>query len=308
MSRESLRTGFTLIELLVVIAIIGILVGMLMPAIQAVRESARRTQCLNQQRQMAAGLSNYESANKHFPAGYTYPQQAMWSAFLLPYIEQTAVYDMIDFNGPWDITQTNNAAALATYISIFQCPSTRAPQFLADGQGIPNRVPCTYLACTSGLNNRESGPEPYAGDANVADGIFFVNSKTRTRDIVDGLANTLLLGESIFDIDLRGDDYSGNPQVIDHWYIGSSQLMPVNPFGSLEISEALGSTACPVNAYKRADAPINDMELGFSSRHAGGTQVAFADGHVRFVAESIDVAIWSAWGTRANLETVSDDE
>ncbi len=295
--------GFTLIELLVVISIIGLLMAMLLPAVQMVREAGRRTVCLNNLKQQSLAVINLHDTQGRFPPGYTYPEQAMWSAFILPFMDQGNLYHSLDLSGPWTDPGSASSAACATYISQFQCPSSGVPMQI-DAQGIDQRVPCTYLACASGLLNRESGEFPWVGDE-VSDGIFYRNSRTSMKDITDGTSHTVLLGEAIFDFSIWGDDYHGHPQVVDHWYIGTRELIPQDvSYGdsSTEISECLGSTGCPINSTHRDDSPINDKELCFSSRHPGGTQVAFADGHVRFVSEYVDFAIWQAVGSRRNGE------
>ena len=292
--------------LIFVIAIIGILIGMLLPAIQMVRESARRTQCLNNLKQISVALTSYEVSHRHFPPGYAFPSQTFWSAYILPQLEQKNLYDTIDLDGPWTTAGTGNHDACASYIEVFQCPSSGVESYVENGQGITNRVPCTYLACASGTINRESGPRPWVGDPDpaISNGVFFENSKVRNAQISDGKSNTILVGEALFDFELWGEDYVNSPEVVDHWYIGSDAL-GVNPVDeSSDISEAIGSTACPINATKDAASPINDKELCFSSRHPGLAQFGFADGHARNLRETIDPIVYSALGTRNNGEVI----
>ena len=304
------RPAFTLVELLVVIAIIGILVGMLLPAVQMVREAARRTECLNNLKQMALAMHHYHDSHRKFTPGYTWPAQTMWSAYILPHIDQNNIYNTIDLDGPWAEDDTPNEMACGTYISLFQCPSSgvfeHAGEF--ENQGIKDRVPSNYLACSSGTNNRESGELPYVGMPE-SDGIFFRNSATKFKDIIDGTSSTVLLGEAIFDYDIWGQDYHNGWEVVDHWYIGTREFdneYPEHfPDISTEVSEALTSTACPINSTYIENAPVNDKELCVSSRHPSGAQVAFADGHARFIAENIDLVLWSALGTRAGGEVNS---
>lgn len=303
---RKIRCGFTLVELLVVIAIIGILIGLLLPAVQSVRETARRTQCLNHLKQMALASQDYVGTHRKFPSGYTFPGRAFWSAYLLPHMGQQTVYDTLDLDGPWATDGSANEAALAHFIGEFQCPSSGVAKSIPDGQGVPNRVPCNYLACASGLNGSESGSPPYFDDADVADGIFYVNSETRMRDLQDGATNTVLIGEALFDFDLEGVDSAGSPEIVDHWYIGSDFIAPSYPDNSLDSSECLGSTAVPVNSNKLSTASITDQEVCFSSRHPGGTQLAFADGHARFIGESIDPKVYSAIGSRNGGEIIGD--
>ncbi|MCH2177371.1 MAG: DUF1559 domain-containing protein [Mariniblastus sp.] len=304
------RNAFTLVELLVVIAIIGILIGMLLPAVQMVREAARRVQCTNHIKQQSLAILDFESANGSLPSGFSTPGMTMWSAYILPFIEQNNLYEGLDKEGPWSrwtAVNPNNPAALGTYIGIFQCPSANVDRSQYDPLPDTDRVPCCYLACASGLNNRESGERPWCGMGAYeglpkSDGIFYQNSETRLSEILDGLSHTILVGESLPDQEVWSDDYSGNSQKVDHWYIGSGELPSYDDFpefASAECSECLGSTACPINSIKIPDAPGNDKELSFGSRHIQGVNMGFADGHVRFLAETVDRSVWSALGTRS---------
>lgn len=311
------RMAFTLIELLVVIAIIGVLIGMLLPAVQMVREAARRIECANNVKQQSLALLNYESAHQHFPSGFEFPGMTMWTCHILPYIEQENLYDTLDLNGPWSLREgatAANADALSTYISIFRCPSADIPVSQFDALVATDRTPCCYLACASGLNNRESGEKPWAGmnrfgELAASDGIFYLNSQTTIAEVSDGLSTTVLIGESLPDQDLFGVDYSGNNQKVDHWYIGSAELPTYESLNnSAESSECLGSTACPVNSLFIPESSINDKELSFGSAHPQGVNIGFADGHINFINDSIDAIIWSAIGSRQGGEVVTTIE
>ena len=310
------KRGFTLVELLVVIAIIGILIGLLLPAVQMVREAGRRIQCANQLKQQVLAMLNYEDAHKNLPPGFNSPGMTMWSGFILPQIEMNTLYEKIDINGPWSnftATSPDNPAALSVHIALFQCPSANIDRVQYDPLVDAERVPCCYLACASGLNNRESGAKPWCGmdefnGLPASDGIFYQNSETRLAEITDGLSNTVMIGETLPDQTLFNDDYSGNPQKVDHWYIGSGELATyteIGAFNSAECSECLGSTACPINSIKDLNSPANDKELSFGSEHPQGTNVGFADGHIRFVNDQIDAATWSALGSRQNGEAIT---
>ncbi|MGI9519699.1 MAG: DUF1559 domain-containing protein [Pirellulaceae bacterium] len=311
----SYRHGFTLVELLVVIAIIGILIGMLLPAVQQVRESARRIECANQLKQLSLGMLHYETSHRVFPPGFTNPGMTMWSAFILPHIEQGNLFDDIDIDGQWSsftTTHPANIEALGSVVSIFQCPSASIQAAQYDPHMMADRVYSCYLACASGLNNRESGDPPFCGmnaygDWPASDGIFYFNSTTKQAEITDGTSNTVLIGETLPDQNLIEDDYSDNPQKVDHWFMGSAELSDyeyILTVGSAEVSECLGSTACAVNSIKIEEAPINDKELSFGSAHPAGVNVSFADGHVRFMTDFVDAETWSALGSRGGREVV----
>ncbi|MEM7781829.1 MAG: DUF1559 domain-containing protein [Planctomycetota bacterium] len=314
--RGGRSAGFTLVELLVVISIIGVLIGMLLPAVQQVREAARRTQCANNLRQQCLAMLNYEASQQKFPPGYTVPANTMWSAFILPYIEQGNLFEKIDLDGPWGahaLASQQNIDALSVFIPIFRCPSSGIPRVQFDPFIQADRTPSCYLACASGNNNRESGDRPWVGmnrdgDLEASDGIFYLNSSIPIDDILDGTSTTVLIGESLPDQDVTGVDYSGNSQKIDHWYIGSRELHFYEniPSDSAESSECLGSTACPVNSWRDDLAPINDRELSFGSAHPTGINLGFADGHVDFIENRIDSVTYSAIGTRFGREVVND--
>lgn len=297
MRRQS--PGFTLVELLVVIAIIGILIALLLPAVQAAREAARRAQCQNNLHQIGIALHNYHDTNRKFPPGITWPNRTFWSGHLLPYLEQRPMYEMLDLDLMWNTSPNNEACG--TYLSMFRCPSTTAPRHIT-AQGIPDRVPCNYLACTSGTVTRESapagsGPSPLAGSPD-SNGIFFVNSATKLADIVDGSSSTVAVGETVFIFKGHGPDHSGRNQFLDHWYIGT-----LEGCGN-EVSESMGTTGVAINAFE-LPVFVDEKELSFSSRHPAGSQVVLADGSVRFISEGIDRSTWSALGTRDSGEVVA---
>lgn len=294
------RCGFSLIELLVVLAIIGILLGLLFPAVQAIRESARRTQCANQIRQQLVAHLNFHEANRKFVSGFEWPSRTLWQARLLPYLEQNNLYNTIEFGQPWDTGP--NALACAVPLPVFQCPSQPEP-VITDFEGIADRQPCNYLGCATGLLTRESGTGTVVGSERI-DGMLFNNSAVRMADVRDGTTQTIILGEAVFNSQLVGTDPVGNQQAVDHWYLGSTDQL-----NGINASECLGSAAIRINLFRNKSLDdIESKELSFGSYHPAGAMFAFVDGHVEFVRESIDLRVLSAWGTRDQGEPNVVDE
>ena len=304
--RMNVRIGFTLIELLVVVAIIGVLIALLLPAVQHAREAARRSQCVNNLKQMGLALHNYHGTYNVFP----YAADAHgtgWHALILPYIEQHQVYEQLNFESDafgsipsrWagdlatDPTSATNGNYLACIkvIGTFRCPSMPVDEHdLNPGtsNGIIGRVPCSYLACGSGeeLEDNHFLPRLYnrnpRGDHN---GVLYFNSKINTGKITDGLSRTIAIGEARTVGTFSGTSaVTGNANAIDHWYIGSTQI----DTDCCETSEFIGSTAAHMNAILRQDADVSEYELGFGSYHDAGANFLFADGSVTFLSHEID--------------------
>jgi prepilin-type N-terminal cleavage/methylation domain-containing protein/prepilin-type processing-associated H-X9-DG protein len=298
MRRPASRFGFTLIELLVVIAIIAILIGLLLPAVQKVREAAARAKCANNLKQIALACHAYHDANRVLPPGYAatadYPDTAPgwgWPTFILPHLEQDALYRQIDFNSPLE-SQT----APQTVVRLFICPSDTPPS--------------AAFAVTDGVQNTVcyAAPSSYAGtvgsDASEVEdefcnGIFYRNSRTTLTDITDGTSQTVLAGDRAW-ADTNGI-WAGAP---------SGALVrpgPLNPWPN-----ATASAPCFVLAHNNwiniktdADGGLDD----FSSYHTGGVNVVYADGSVHFIRSITEdgpqrLAFW-ALGTRAGGDSVA---
>ena len=185
----SRQKGFTLVELLVVIAIIGILIGMLLPAVQQVREAARRVSCANKLKQLGLAAHNYASAFGHFPPGIVDDDDDLKDAlhsgfvFLLPYVEQQNLFDLYDFSSDWK--SENNAPLAQQRVEVFLCPSNDS--LVEQDGGIPGEA-VDYALCKGSL--------AYLHNQGLRDGVFDVNSKTTFAYMTDGSSNTILMGEA----------------------------------------------------------------------------------------------------------------
>lgn len=299
MFRNRNRLGFTLVELLVVIAIIGILVGLLLPAVQAAREAARRMQCTNNLKQIGLALHNYHDVYKKFPygsyldksAGGNTNSQWAWSVMLLPYIEQSAMFNQLNV-GPNYFEQAANdpirLAFLKTPLAAFICPSdeesgvNRNRPFLkkaAGGLCLGMRLAVdvefaksNYMGCNGNRDN---------------DGIFDsgANRIIGFRDITDGTSNTIIVGER------RSKRYPNQTVAQGPWAgIWAGQELTCN--GLTNIWCLLGKTEFKMNSGKHSDVAgsttATDQPLiAFGSQHTGGANFVLADGSVRFISESI---------------------
>jgi prepilin-type N-terminal cleavage/methylation domain-containing protein/prepilin-type processing-associated H-X9-DG protein len=310
------RRGFTLIELLVVIAIIAVLLGLLLPAVQKIREAANRIRCVNNLKQLGLALLMHHDTTGTFPPAYVntgpygnsgYSNTTGWAPFILRFIEQQPLYDRYDFNFPLYAPQ--NEEVVATPLKVFECPS--APEqdryeVIGPFATFGTRCACGDYTITLGVDSAlaQLGWVAPVGDyrgalTNMARPDLMKSPTpkgTRIADITDGTAYTILLTED-----------AGRPQVWlggreapdqlvtggcwDH-YKGSILLRGSTSDGTAQPGE------CALNC-------TNDREI--YAFHPGGANAVFADGHVGFLTVGMDIRVMAALITRAGGEVVSND-
>lgn len=332
------RRGFTLVELLVVIAIIGILVALLLPAVQAARESARRMQCTNNLKQMGLAHLNYESARGHFPSGMELDYKAGcppegcrgWTHIhlTLPYFEQGVIEDTIDFQfeGGWlyffrTLSAGERAQLYNSRVSALLCPSLTLWE-----EHYGNGYRKDYYGCYGGKGHSESDDNdpsvdptvtPLVGSGGIVadDGILYVNSRTKFSKILDGSSNTFLAGETYFGTRDSAPGYGTDDGGPPSWFQGGAGKLPKQ---NTSYTRALRGTAHPINhefMCKLLGSPVEKPcrrqntgnEIPFGSQHAGGgCNMLFADGHVSFIVDSIDFDLYQALSTRAGGEVTGE--
>lgn len=293
------RHAFTLIELLVVIAIIAALVALLLPAVQQARESARRTQCRNNLKQLGLALHNYHDTHGVLPMGYHWPLGTGWTYHLLPHLDQTALYSSFTVGTPSTATTSiwRNGppeVALGVTVPVFRCPSSTSPSAVDNVNSIDRRVPCDYLGCASGVRTTDSGTSVNGIGVVDLDGAFFRISSVRLSDVLDGTSNTIGVGETF---------YEGSE--LDHWAIGSDDLGRNSTPTSGDASEFLASLGVDLNRFDDGSG-TDVLEISFKSRHVGGCQFLLLDGSVRFLSENISQYNRQALGTRKASDVIGE--
>jgi prepilin-type N-terminal cleavage/methylation domain-containing protein len=295
-------SGFTLVELLVVIAIIGILVALLLPAIQAAREAARRTQCNNNLKQIGVALYNYHDTHKVFPAGYIHRNATGdpdwgWAVFIMPFMEMDAMYQQLDV-GKTQLINFYNASATADQIALLQTPiaAYRCPSDVAKPLNNLCRFgaqnPAPFDIATSNYVASAGGLTPALAPANATDskGVFYGNSWRSTRDILDGTSSTLAAGER--SASHLAAVWAGAGQKSSYGNEGTARTVARG--GMLINFDYAGLGGAPQNQGK-----------GFASYHPGGALFLLADASVRFFSQNTNSSVMAAVSVRDDGDAVT---
>ena len=305
--------GFTLIELLVVIAIIGVLVGLLLPAVQQAREAARRMTCVNNLKQTGLAMHGYYDSNRQLPSGYISPGTSAadpsasetvkgyaWGFVLLPYMEQSSLFDSIDQTGE-AVGTSNEAKAAEANLGGYRCPTDTAPVSFSvnNGSGTVDLPTSNYVAVL-GWNNVTT-------EAGQGNGVFFRNSDIQFRDIRDGLSTTICVGERkhIHDFFDQGPYpanstwYAAVPGVLRDAGMTMMPMMKEGP-GSLVLGHVGQSGMMSGKTPNHTNHIVH-----FSSSHFGGVAFLLCDGSTHIIRDNIDYQLFKAIGTRAGGEVTN---
>jgi len=327
------RAGFTLVELLVVIAIIGVLVALLLPAVQAAREASRRMKCSNNLKQYGVGLHGYHDLYNVFPINATGTNgsaipRLTWQVRVLPFMEQKSVFDGVDFSiDQRRLPLTNGGSTILWGISP---PYTRCPSDAYPTMQPGPRAQCNYGGSLGSQNvdgtdvskchpfkvfeQRVEGGNPRFGEMNPIDkrrvsGLFAFSAVVlRIADVTDGTSNTLMVGEGLPACHWinSGDAQSGT--WINSWgnlYSmggGMSTITPINEMTTCPNSNRISDPNCAAPAAGHT----MQYAYGFKSRHPGGVQFTFADGSVRFVTQNINHTMYQSLGGRDEGNPVAE--
>lgn len=292
--------GFTIIELLVVIAIIAILIALLLPAVQQAREAARRSACKNNLKQLILALHNYESTHGLFPPGYLHKPDPggsganhmgfAWGLMILPQLEQTSLYNQFNYNLP--IFDPVQLTPREQHLSVFLCPSDPYSEgnfVVRDDSTTPIE---RYATASYAANWGPSNATVNLDDTPLQSrGVFYRNSKTRFRDMTDGLSNTLALGERT-NGPLPGTTVGGHMVFETSWVAAVREVTePTDDHGHMVLFET---------QFRPNQVGTDDK--GLSAPHVGIGQFAMCDGSVRAISENIDEAVYNGLGTRSGGE------
>ena len=324
MIQSSRRAAFTLVELLVVIAIIAVLIGLLLPAVQKVREAASRNTCANNLKQLALAAHHFHDMHRRFPPGVipVNPDEPDWAngttlwVEIFPYLEQQSLQKAWDYQDYRKNLEGGAESTAAQVVAVLLCPSDLLPVNPFDADPLVKYFPTYAWAATlygltsyGGNAGRVSWADRSSAGA-TRDGVFFASSHVRIRDITDGASNTLFFGErSHQDPEYDKDTalWDGGFGPLSYWgwwaFAGHPDVSSAHLFLSAPV---------PINYHVPSDVatpddfwPAEEYRISaFGSDHPGGANFALADGSVRFLSETIPLTQLQALSTRAGGETV----
>jgi prepilin-type N-terminal cleavage/methylation domain-containing protein/prepilin-type processing-associated H-X9-DG protein len=320
--RKHPRRAFTLVELLVVIAIIGVLVALLLPAVQAAREASRRMKCQNNMKQLSLAWHNYHDSLGSLPSGCISTNELSWAVFVLPYFEQRGLYEKFSFAaGGYNSPAAAKNHLAMNKISTYLCPSSIAEKMMVGGNNYENAAdfitdpagypagrysPWTihYYGNMGPLGAGVSGPYDQVGTNSGAydyasmEGVCMRNISYKLKDVLDGTANTFLLGENSKHNIKYGSRFRS-------WVRGCSAQGGVAPSNTAEV--------CPCRNIKdginiptlASNTLFNSITMG--SQHPGGCNFSMCDGAVRYVSQNVDLAVYRATASRNSGEPKTID-
>jgi prepilin-type N-terminal cleavage/methylation domain-containing protein/prepilin-type processing-associated H-X9-DG protein len=297
------RLAFTLIELLVVIAIIAVLIGLLIPAVQKVREAANRASCENNLKQIGLALHNYQTTRGFFPPGGVSTAQPKlgipagvthgWAVFILPQLEQDNLYNLYNFNVSWN--SSANATVVGTQLPVMLCPSTPNGARTTTSNGLT--VACGDYAPDNAINSALASQSPPLIQS-VPDftGVLKVNFLCRVIDIKDGTSNTIMIAED-----------AGRPTVYRTGNVSAGTGVSGSAWADRD-AEYITHGATNDGATQPGPCAVNcTNENEIFSFHSGGAHVVFADGSVRFLSTSVSIRTVGALLTRAGGEVIAEE-
>lgn len=327
MSEKIRHKGFTAIEFLSSVGIIFVLITILLPAILRTRDAARASQCLNNLKQLSLAMHNYHDANQTFPPGYIsimgikgneQENEWGWGAFLLPYLDQSPLFQQIDFSTsvsglstsspdvPYTMTKASNSATAQTYLPAFRCPmdeafekktKSLAPAGSSTYSGVSGihwmDLPCATVVEKLNPTSLELLAEPCQPN----EGAFFLNSHVRMKDIRDGSSQTMFLAETSNRMDYPIQAFSSERYRSPIVWGGTNWASVVNPLAQDHVLTAT------LEGLNQADP--SGFSPGINSWHRGGAHAAFADGSIRFLSENIDSNSSAPYGVLQHLSTIS---